>query len=191
MNIFIKTSLLLALFTSLSFAGETVSKTEQTFTLLHKNGVSTPYVLSQNEFAVTQTEKKAPVNIDLVKKLTEHPSYTLFSVKRKKISSTASQADMNQVGNVFYKNGVEDETHRYISTGQIIVTFNSKQKIDVKAFAKEHQLVYLKTVGPAQMQTVLFANHSQKNDIELASSLIKSPTVKEVKPNWILPLKLF
>lgn len=180
MNCFRRSSLLLTVGTLICLADTTHSTAGLAFKLIDKSGSSTSYILEMNELAVMQKEKSTSKS-ELFEKLAEHPSYKLFAVKEKKI----------QTGNVFYKNGNKDEDHRYISTGEIIVIFDTKQTLNFKDFAAIHQLKYIKTIGASELQTVLFSNHSSKNDIELSSTLTKLPHVKSAKPNWILPLKLF
>ena len=187
MNYFIRSSLLLV--SGTLFALADTSATGPTFELIHKSGASTSYVLETNEHAVIENNTS---HSKLLVKTAKHPSYKLFTGKEKKPSSAnIMKEETIQGANVFYKEGIKDEAHRYISTGEIIVTFNAEEKLDFKDFAAAHQLRYIKTIGPSELRTVLFANQSNKNDIELSSSLVKLPSVKSAKPNWILPFKLF
>jgi hypothetical protein len=187
MNCFIRSFVLLVSGTLFCLADTSV--TGPTFELIHKSGASTSYVLETNERAVIENNTSQS---ELLVKSAKHPSYKLFTLKEKKTSSANTvKEEAVKDANVFYKEGIKDEAHRYISTGEIIVTFDAKEKLDFKDFAAAHQLRYIKTIGPEELQTVLFANHSDKNDIELSSRLIKLPSVKSAKPNWILPFKLF
>ncbi|MDD3591795.1 MAG: hypothetical protein PHO65_04095 [Sulfurovum sp.] len=187
MNCFLR-SLLLLVSGTLFCLAET-SATGPTFQLIHKSGASTSYVLETNERAVIENNTS---HSELLAKSAKHPSYKLLTLNEKKPSSTnIMKEETVKDANVFYKEGIKDEAHRYISTGEIIVTFNAEEKLDFKDFAAAHQLTYIKMIGPSELRTVLFTNHSDKNDIELSSTLVKLPSVKSAKPNWILPFKLF
>ncbi|WP_297525283.1 hypothetical protein [Sulfurovum sp.] len=193
MNILIRSSLILIILTLYGFTGSALTKTEQTFKLLDKHGHQTPYVLQMDEFASTQKNKDLS-NIGSIKKIKVYPAYTLFSVKRKNIApnnAEESSTEAHRAGNVYYKYGIKDDSHRYVSTGTIIVIFNAQHTVDPKTFAKQHGLVYLKTLGSTKQPTILFANHSDKNTIELSSVLTQLPGVNTARPNWILPFKLF
>lgn len=164
-----------------------------TFQLHNKNGSFTPYVLKKNEIAVIGNKNISLVQEGNAKELLHHPSYTLFRMNEKGI--TAFGANKNtmiktQAGLVFYEYGKEDSSHRYITTGTVLVVFKKDTKVNFEKFAIQNHLKYLQTISDSGAKIVLFLNASDKNDLELASSLMQQSAVTSSKPNWILPLKL-
>ena len=190
MNIFTKSPLILLLLTLFGFASSGENNTEQTFELIDRHGQKTVYTLQPDEFALTQQKKELSNTIEMAKKIKDYPAYTLFAVRKRNIVPKDTQKTLKK-GNVYYKYGQKDDDHRYISTGQVIVVFNPGYMTDLHAFAKEHNMTYIKTLSKTKERTVLFANDSEKNEIELSSTLIHLPEVKTAKPNWILPVRLF
>ena len=161
---------------------------KQTFALLNKQGDSTLYVHYSDEYAVTYKQTKHP-GIDLKKKLEIHPSYTLYRIQKHTIKANALSATPERCGSVYYKYGIKDKTHRYISTGEVIVKFaTATSKKEAEEFGKQFSLKPLKVLTP---NTVLFSNRSKGNDIDIASKLVRLPGVVSAKPNWILPVTLY
>ncbi len=191
MNLFIKLLLTLALGTTVSMADTMQNKN---YILVNKHGVKTTYLLVNNEFALPHTENSLLKPAGLNKLLMQTPSYRLFSLKKGESSiqmANTQSEKKKRSGLVFYKNGEIDDSHRYVSTGMIIVTFNNQHQVEPAAFANKHQLTYIKTIGDPELNMLLFRNASEKNDVELSSMLTKQANINMAKPNWILPLKLF
>jgi len=194
MDHFIKLSLVLVLGTALSMADTQQEKTAQTYTQLSKNGLKTSYVLENSELAVLHTKGTESKPSEVDKELMQTPSYTLFSLKEKATSLLTSNNETEEKrrsGLVFYKEGKRDDSHRYISTGSIIITFKKDHLPNMEKFENTYHLKYMKTLGDPRLQTLLFKNNSMKNDIELSSVLTKQTHINIAKPNWILPVKLF
>jgi len=194
MDHFIKLSLALVLGTALSVADTLQDKTAQTYTLLSKNGMKTSYLLADDEFAASHRKSTVSKPEGVDKELLQTPSYTLFSLKGKTASLQTSDNGSEEIkksGLVFYKEGKRDDSHRYISTGMVIITFSKDHVPNIKTFEKTYHLKYVKTLGDPRLRTMLFKNNSNKNDIELSSALTKQAYIDTAKPNWILPVKLF
>ena len=191
MNHCIKLLLSLALGATISIAD---TPQDQNYILLNKQGVKTTYLLLNNEFAVPHTENSLSKPAGAERLLMQTSSYHLFSLKKGENSiqmANTQTEEKKRSGLVFYKNGEIDDSHRYISTGLIIITFSKSHQVDPETFAKKHHLKYLKTIGNPELKIFLFRNISEKNDVELSSILVNQKNVNTAKPNWILPLKLF
>ena len=176
-------------------ASETDSNESKIYVLAKKSGAVTPFLLAEDERAVFGSmENKVLSQSGEGKILFQHPSYTVLSVRNKTVTASGAQkntVDQTRIGQVFYKEGEKKDSNRYVSTGTILVTFDGKSHIDFAAFAAANHLEYIKVVSRVGRETVLFANHSDKNDVALSSELVKKTDVFAAKPNWILPIKLF
>lgn len=93
-------------------------------------------------------------------------------------------------GDVFFFQGNTAAANRYVSTGRIIVRFDSGGKINPQAFARANGLIYLHRIGHNGSSAV-FINKSDSDDVTQSSKLVKENCVVSATPDWILPVKLF
>ncbi|WP_294957193.1 hypothetical protein [Sulfurovum sp.] len=175
------------IFLLLSLLTASSADTTKTYELVNQTGgASTPYVLHLDQYAVTYRNNRHS-KVKSVKKVEIHPSYKLYFLRNSLTQMNTNHSSDSQ-GNVYYKYGIEDASHRYISTGEVLVTFTPISQQAMKELEQKYKLQYVKQVKP---DTVLYRNRSEKNDIDLSSALIQLPNIIEAKPNWILPLRLF
>jgi len=164
---------------------------DMVYKLEQKNGHTVPYTLAEDEVAILHGSHTVHATGKFKKNT---PSYSLLSVDGKMMSNsqTAMDTQQNKPGQVFYKYGQKEDGYRYVTTASVLITFDKNSTVNIENFAKENSLKVVKTVmSNKQKEIVLFRNLSNKNDVELSSYLNKTSKNISVKPNWILPIKLF
>ena len=90
---------------------------------------------------------------------------------------------------VYYKNGVKRPSHRYISTGRIIVSFGKTPSIDYHKFARDHELKFLRLIN-RKYQTAVFELLNKSDPIQQVNELNLNPSIRSARPDWISPRKL-
>jgi hypothetical protein len=93
----------------------------------------------------------------------------------------------DKAGQVFYRHGVVSEGSKYVTTGRVIVAFETAE--DYEAFAAAHGLEFVKEIN-SRKPTALFRNASGRNDVITASTLGALPGVRYATPDWVAPVGL-
>jgi len=87
----------------------------------------------------------------------------------------------------YYKNGVITDKSCYIQTGNILVTFGKKTKVDYISYALKHNLKYVKIVNPLY-NTVLYEVRDKDIEIiEIVNKLNKTDKTYRSRVEWIKP----
>jgi len=90
----------------------------------------------------------------------------------------------------YYKSGIVSDKTCYRQTGNILVTFGKGSHADFKAYAKRHNLQFLRLLNPLY-QTVLFSARAHKEElIELVNSLNEKESASRARVEWVSPRRV-
>jgi hypothetical protein len=139
--------------------------------LKQKNRAVIQFVKSSEEFA----EPSAKGNLVLS--------------KQKALSKSESSRSAYNQYPVYYRNGIKAASHRFISTGTILVSFGKQSQLSYQVFALENNLEFLKQVNRLY-RTGLFKLSPGADLIEVCNKINQNSNIRYASPNWISPRKL-
>jgi len=105
-------------------------------------------------------------------------------LKKRTLQSNASSSPC------YYKSGIVSDKTCYRQTGNILVTFGKGSSEDFKAYAKRHNLQFLRLLNPLY-QTVLFSAKAHKEElIELVNTLNEKGSAARARVEWVSPRRV-
>jgi len=142
----------------------------------------------------SQTNKRA-VGKEHVLKLKNRSPQIFVKSEDSEDAGLDSRINLNRsasetvIPQVYYRNGIQSESTRYITTGHITVSFGKDKKIAYKQFAAENKLKFIREINHLY-HTALFKVLVETGLIQQVNLLNQLPTVRYAKPDWISPRKL-
>ncbi len=103
--------------------------------------------------------------------------------RQKQVTSTGYKASSS----CYYKNAIVSSQTCYRQTGNILVTFGKKSKVNYEEYALKHQLILLKVVNPMYKTVLYSAEKHQGEIIAVVNELNKNEKKSRARVEWLTP----
>ncbi len=101
---------------------------------------------------------------------------------------TRKSTDNNR--DCYYKNGVITDKNCYYQTGNILVSFGKKAKVDYKEYALKYNLTFIKLINPLYNTILYKVNNRDEEIINIVNTLNNLNSNYHIRIEWIRPRTL-